>query len=721
MSGIIGQESRNKKDILITGLTRIFTPELLQNLAKDYRVVLLDAHEPIEVLDADVRCLNVSTQEEAFEQIFDVYSFHTIIFASGYSDGQAGFYGELQDLEKLFEQSEENAVDKVVILSSIESLNYVAPLASAGNLMQGREYISPVALQSAQEEELIRYLSAHHNQKTVILRAPYLSTSTNEDNFLGKVYQQLFDNKKVVLPYPSDSEVDFIGEYDLANLFKRIIEENADSSQSYYVCSGFHHTFGEMAAILEEKEPWAEFKFTEGPDAINREAYPNDLRRAYGWIPTEDVLDHLQADYEAYCIRHRMKKRTIRDAVDDFLQSDNPLFQILELLVFFVLVELLNRYMGVSIYFRYVDLRLFFVVIMGTMHGVWIGVAAALLASIALLVQYMLGGVEWTLLFYNVENWIPFMIYIATGAITGYVKNRRTEEITFSQEEYDLLHKKYIFLQDVYRGAMENKGAYKKQILGFKDSFGRIFDAVQRLDSVLPQSIFMEALLTMEDILENRSIAIYSVDDYQRFARLVVCSNRMGQTLNKSMSLAERSEMFNTIKAGGIYRNLEMEEGMPAYGCGIFREDKLVLFVVCYYASPEQYNMNYMNIFRILCGLVQTSFLRALENEELTEQRYYYPGTNIMRPQRFAEILAVQQEMKDAQIADFVLVQIDERDRQRVSDEFSRRIRAADIIGEGEDGAMYLLLAQVNRDSFKFVERRLLETGIAFHVTERVG
>ena len=71
---------------------------------------------------------------------------------------------------------------------------------------------------------------------------------------------------------------------------------------------------------------------------------------------------------------------------------------------------------------------------------------------------------------------------------------------------------------------MENKGEYKKQILGFKDSFGRIFDAVQRLDNILPQSIFMEALLTMEDILENRSIAIYSVDQYERFGRLVVLS-----------------------------------------------------------------------------------------------------------------------------------------------------------------------------------------------------
>src|SRR5699024_8241959 len=125
-------------------------------------------------------------------------------------------------------------------------------------------------------------------------------------------------------------------------------------------------------------------------------------------------------------------------------------------------------------------------------------------------------GMEWTVLFYNVENWIPFTTYLMAGSVTGYVKNKKTEEIKFTREEYELLRDKYIFLNEVYRSTMENKGEYKKQILGFKDSFGRIFDAVQKLDHILPQEIFLEALLIMEDILENHSIAIYSVDQYER-------------------------------------------------------------------------------------------------------------------------------------------------------------------------------------------------------------
>ena len=132
---------------------------------------------------------------------------------------------------------------------------------------------------------------------------------------------------------------------------------------------------------------------------------------------------------------------------------------------------------------------------------------------------------------------------------------------------------------------------------------------------------------------------------------------------------------FEMVRERKIYKNTEMQEGMPVYASGIFREEKLVLFVVIYEVNPDQYGMNYMNIFRILCGLVQTSFLRALDYEELAEEKIYYPQTNVVRRERFMEILAVQSEMKEKKIADYVLVKLEEKERHKVSDSLSRIIR----------------------------------------------
>ena len=128
-----------------------------------------------------------------------------------------------------------------------------------------------------------------------------------------------------------------------------------------------------------------------------------------------------------------------------------------------------------------------------------------------------------------------------------------------------------------------------------------------------------------------------------------------------------------------------------------------------------------MNMFRILCGLVQTAFLRALEYTELTEEQTYYPDTNVMRSNRFMELLSVQEEMKERLIAEYVLVRLDETDKQKVSNTLSRIVRTTDIIGEGSDGRLYLLLTQANRENFRFVENRLAATGLRYRVTEKVG
>ena len=77
--------------------------------------------------------------------------------------------------------------------------------------------------------------------------------------------------------------------------------------------------------------------------------------------------------------------------------------------------------------------------------------------------------------------------------------------------------------------------------------------------------------------------------------------------------------------------------------------------------------------------------------------------------------------MKEKKVAEYVLVRLEETDKRKVSDVLSRMIRTADVIGEGRDGKLYLLLTQVNAENFHFVENRLAGTGLIYHVTEKAG
>ena len=57
-------------------------------------------------------------------------------------------------------------------------------------------------------------------------------------------------------------------------------------------------------------------------------------------------------------------------------------------------------------------------------------------------------------------------------------------------------------------------------------------------------------------------------------------------------------------------------------------------------AGEEQMNLYDQNLFRSLCGLVETALVRAFEYESAVRENWYLPGTCLLRPAGLAEQLA---------------------------------------------------------------------------------
>ena len=64
------------------------------------------------------------------------------------------------------------------------------------------------------------------------------------------------------------------------------------------------------------------------------------------------------------------------------------------------------------------------------------------------------------------------------------MKNK--DNVQFIKEENNLLQEKFLFTREMYQETIEDKNLYKKQILGSKDSFGKIFDITRKLDVIQP-------------------------------------------------------------------------------------------------------------------------------------------------------------------------------------------------------------------------------------------
>ena len=296
---------------------------------------------------------------------------------------------------------------------------------------------------------------------------------------------------------------------------------------------------------------------------------------------------------------------------------------VLDLVVMFLIAEALSRITSESVYFKVVDVRILFVILMGMMHGLMTGAVAAILECIVLVMRYSEIGISGLLLFYNVENWIPFVYYLTAGVISGYSYKKRTQEIRSVNAENELIRNKYLFLNEAYRTSVRERSELRAQILNEEDSYAKVYGAVRRMAQRTPEAVCVEAVKVLRDLLENDTVCFYQMDSRQRKAELLSCS--MENASRKSVDLARCPEMMQVLAKGDVWKNVRFLEEAPMYASIIrYTRDaqsggtpgEISLLVTVEKAGQDQLNSWYKNHFEILCAL----FRNALEAASLRER-----------------------------------------------------------------------------------------------------
>lgn len=719
-----GQPAR----ILICGNTRLLDMNAVKMIAGYYKLVICGelsfAENTSERIPRNVHLYRDDPTAEAFSRIMASHTPDTVWYLSGYADDGDGLDQENKIIRKLTEECGVHECAKLIVVSSVNSV-YALRNEGKNREFFGESLVSPKAFFCAQMEDLAVYCAGKNQLKTVVVRLPRLSQTDNRATWLGGQMEKLKDGKKIVLPGKEEETADFLSTRNMTELLISITEETLDDSAMYTVVSGFGHTWGEVGQALAacgEGSVQVDYAPEEGMrDETLLSLSAQDVRKNYGFVATDDIVETLPEVYALYLEKHKKKEGLLTRLRNRLHASPDWLLKGLEVALLLLVVQGLLPLTSDTVYFRYVDLRLFYVVILGCTHGMGTGLAAGVLACVSLFFSYQDTGITGIMLFYNVEFWLPFAVYLMTGAITGYMKTTKDQKLKYSEEEIIALQNKYLFLNEVYKSVIENKKEYKRQILGYKDSFGKIFEAVQNLDSTLPSDIFMHGVETMERILENNSIAIYTLDDWQRFGRLAACSSSLAtKNLSKSLSIENCKPVYDTVLAGNTWKNTDLLSDMPAYAWGVIEEGKVRVLICIYEAGAEQMSLYYVNLFTILCNLIRVSFIRALEYQDAIHDEKYYPGTDVLKYEYFRKELEIQQHMTATGVASFLLVRLEIGSIQEVDDKMRSIIRKTDFLGTDQDGNFYLLLTQVTQDTFRFVEERLKKKEIGYSVVEDI-
>jgi UDP-glucose 4-epimerase len=716
-------------NVLISGDLSCFAATFASAFLKErFKVVLVSGNaDAFSSSLPGVSVHSVSPATDHFQEIVSAHNFDVVIYLATREEqllgGSRQNTGEVLDgLLNILELCRKGGIRRLFYISSTEVYgNQELPVESQDPLPA-----SPNGFTLRTGEQYCQYYSQQYGLEPTIVRVPWIYGQGEKAAFLHDLIRKCLDRKKVVFPGPEDTICNFLHAEDVADFILRALDVPGTGYQVVNLSSPDTFTFAQLAELLRIRFPEAKFEYSPARQTATRPAAGLNARRSYDWIAEHKLVSDFPAWVEEIG-REPKPKRYLLEKISRRFPRYQHFLKWTEVVLGALAMHYLTVLSGSVIEFRYVDIRFAYVVILGIIYGTQVGLVASGLACLSLLVSWNQSGLSWAELIYNVSTWVPFALYISAGILTGHFHDRKENEIRFQEEQNGLIKEKFQFLHELFQEVTSIKNQFHKQLVGSRDSFGRIYHIARELDTLDEEEVIFKALHILEDVLDNRQIAIYSINQANSFARLEISSSGLGGQINKSMNLRETPELLECILQGETFQNKWMKPGLPAYFVPIKNDRMTVAGVAVWNASFEQHSLYFNNLLSVICGLIQSSINRVALFMSMNLDRYYLPKTRILQPEFFIKVLRVKNKIRKNKLGDYLLVRIRPdiqgqaaQDWEKLASLISGVTRAEDYTGLLGDGGCYILFSQADQANSRAILARLAQRGISCEmVTEQ--
>ena len=656
--------------------------------------------------------------KELLRHLDQAYEFDRVVYLSTYLTPHAETFGDIELLRSVFRACMGRRVQLLFVAgpAGAERAGGAAgaddaPNATDASAQTGKGIIARAA------NDLCRYYASQDGIQAKILCTPYLYTASAalNDPFLVPLFEAC-STGSVALQGAVDAPFPLLCAEELAVLVHRIFDSWDATFETLDVADAFHRTSGDLGGALQGLFPGLSVAC--GESTGHKLPAGDIVRKRYGWFQRYDLLRDLSTIHARWANSRTKKANPLRAAIDRIQLRTLPV-KCLETGAAWVLFEALEHLFSQSAQLNVLDYRLLYVVLIGTLYGLDFGLIAALLASIGLAVSYFaLYGYTFQGLFYEPSNWLPFIAYFVVGAVCGYVQLRNSEAIKAERDENELVRNRNTFLTRLYHDAIEDKRAYKRQIVGRHDSFGKIFAVTQELDVLNPRDIYRKCCELLGEILENDSVTIYHVSGGV-FARLVAASPAISSDAPRSRSLDDLAPVLNGANSG-LWVNRELTPDLPMFGYVIERDGVPAVLIFARQVAENQMTLYYQNLFRILCGLVESALGRAFDYEAVAQDKRCVAGTCVLNDAAFGQELAAEQALADNKMGSFLLLRVvpGMEPVGELVGAIGSAIRESDAAGLVDGDTLYLLMRQATEADLTVICKRMA----AKHITvEPVG
>ena len=271
-----------------------------------------------------------------------------------------------------------------------------------------------------------------------------------------------------------------------------------------------------------------------------------------------------------------------------------------------IVSEVFSYLFGDQIYFQTVDYRLFAIVISGLSLGLFYGLWAAVFASIGLIIQNILMGfADFQTLFFEPTNWIPYIIYIVSGLVSGYIKEKDRSDLSRLSSEINHLKQQLSGEQSFAEDLLSEKVELTHQILERQDSYGRIYRFLENLETPYLEIFMVKLLDYISEAFGTDEIAICKVDNNQKSKLQLTTVQNTKHLILTAEQLAGVSQQLvdNTV-----WVNQHLHDDYPMYLAGVLADGELCYYLALDHLPADKLNLYHQNLLKSLTGLASLSY-----------------------------------------------------------------------------------------------------------------
>jgi len=377
------------------------------------------------------------------------------------------------------------------------------------------------------------------------------------------------------------------------------------------------------------------------------------------------------------------------------------IFALFGVVAYFTMVRKTTMLLG------FIDIRVLYIMVISALHGARRSMLAAVLCIGMVVYDFIhIRGYGPLILLYDSTVLSAIFLFIFVSILWGFLKDRNQLRLSEEIADNEKKDKQLQHVRRMYNESLRVKDALQRQILKSENSLGQMFEMVSKLDTLNIDRLRNDIVLVTEQIMDSHSVAFFRLSRDKKFMRLLAKSTDL-EIDKKSVLVAESQEFSEIVQHRGLYVNREIEfEGQIRMAYTIEMDGEIIAIVALYDIVFDDLNLSYQNRFVVAMSMVTQSVVRAYHYSRAVEDKIYYEGTNILKPDPFKDRVMQSIELKEKGKQEYVLVEVVSDNLERCKQIVPTMIREFDYVGLG-NGKLFVLYNNTSLKEFEFVKKRL--------------